>query len=154
ETANGFAADIQRYLHDEPVRACPPSVGYRLGKFVRRNKVPGLATSLLLLTLGGGIIGTTLGLIKAERARQGESEQRRIAQDNEHKALAAAEAEKKAKDTAEAREADAKAVLDFVENKVFAAARPKNQEGGQGFDVKLVDAVKAALPFVDKGFTK
>src|SRR4029079_10996593 len=30
ETANGFAMDIQRYLADEPVQACPPSVGYRL----------------------------------------------------------------------------------------------------------------------------
>ena len=26
ETANGFAADVQRYLGDEPVQACPPSV--------------------------------------------------------------------------------------------------------------------------------
>ena len=27
ETANGFAADVQRYLNDEPVQACPPSAG-------------------------------------------------------------------------------------------------------------------------------
>ena len=38
ETANGFAADVQRYLADEPVQACPPSAGYRLRKFARRNK--------------------------------------------------------------------------------------------------------------------
>ena len=38
ETANGFAADVQRYLDDEPVQACPPSAGYRLRKFARRNK--------------------------------------------------------------------------------------------------------------------
>src|SRR5262249_26026569 len=43
--------------------------------------------------------------------------------------------------------------LDFVENKVFAAARPKTQEGGLGHDVKLADAVKAATPLVDKSFT-
>src|SRR5205814_9811608 len=30
ETANGFAMDVQRYLADEPVEACPPSRGYRL----------------------------------------------------------------------------------------------------------------------------
>src|SRR5262245_21788319 len=29
ETANGFAMDVQRYLADEPVLACPPSAGYR-----------------------------------------------------------------------------------------------------------------------------
>jgi len=38
ETANGFAADVQRYLDDEPVVACPPSAAYRLRKFTRRNK--------------------------------------------------------------------------------------------------------------------
>ena len=43
ETANGFAQDVQRYLADEPVQACPPSAGYRLRKFVRRNKGPVLA---------------------------------------------------------------------------------------------------------------
>ncbi|HZN66213.1 MAG TPA: tetratricopeptide repeat protein [Tepidisphaeraceae bacterium] len=57
-TANGFAADVQRYLADEPVQACPPSAGYRFRKFVRRNKatvaVAGLVLSVLLI-LGGGI---------------------------------------------------------------------------------------------------
>src|SRR5262249_29893538 len=38
ETANGFAMDVQRYLADEPVLACPPSAWYRFGKFARRNK--------------------------------------------------------------------------------------------------------------------
>src|SRR5262249_35864771 len=38
ETANGLAQDIERYLHDEPVQAYPPSALYRLRKFVRRNK--------------------------------------------------------------------------------------------------------------------
>src|SRR5262249_20121114 len=32
ETANGFALDLQRYLADEPVQACPPSASYRLRK--------------------------------------------------------------------------------------------------------------------------
>src|SRR5262249_13827469 len=57
ETANGFAADMQRYLADEPVLACPPSVGYRFRKFARRNKT-GLAVAGLVLVflvlLGSG----------------------------------------------------------------------------------------------------
>src|SRR5262249_7648060 len=68
------------------------------------------------------------------------------------RAVVAAAAEKTAKETAQARESETRAVLDFVENRVFAAARPKNQEGGMGFDVKLADALKAALPFVEGGF--
>jgi WD40 repeat protein/serine/threonine protein kinase len=39
ETANGFAMDVQRYLADEPVQACPPSPAYRFRKFARRNRV-------------------------------------------------------------------------------------------------------------------
>src|SRR4029453_12052525 len=39
ETANGLAMDVQRYLHDETVPACPPSAAYRLRKFARRNRV-------------------------------------------------------------------------------------------------------------------
>src|SRR5262249_27276650 len=38
QTANGLATDVQRYLADEPVLACPPSAGYRLRKFARQNK--------------------------------------------------------------------------------------------------------------------
>jgi tetratricopeptide (TPR) repeat protein/serine/threonine protein kinase len=38
QTANGLAMDVRRYLNDEPVQACPPSAGYRLRKFARRNK--------------------------------------------------------------------------------------------------------------------
>src|SRR6185436_19783137 len=38
ETTKDFAADVQRYLDDDSVQACPPSAAYRLRKFVRRNK--------------------------------------------------------------------------------------------------------------------
>jgi hypothetical protein len=48
ETASAFGADVQRYLHDEPVQACPPSGWYRFRKFARRNKA-GLAVAGLIL---------------------------------------------------------------------------------------------------------
>ena len=58
ETANGLALDVQRYLADEPVQACPPSLAYRSRKFVRKNKaglaVVGLVLFFLIL-LGGGV---------------------------------------------------------------------------------------------------
>jgi tetratricopeptide (TPR) repeat protein len=76
ETVNGLARDIQRFLADEPVEARPPSAGYRLGKFLRRNKGPVLAAGLVVLALVGGIIGTTLGMLHAE-ARRVEAEHAR-----------------------------------------------------------------------------
>src|SRR5207248_382133 len=63
-----FAADVQRYLDDEQVQACPPSVGYRLRKFARRNKGPVLAASLVLAALVIAIVGTTWGMIRATHA--------------------------------------------------------------------------------------
>jgi len=69
DTANALAGDVQHYLSNEPVVACPPSAGYRLRKFVRRNKGPVLAGGIVLLALVVGIIGTTLGLIEAGRQR-------------------------------------------------------------------------------------
>ena len=70
ETANGLAHDVENYLHDEPVLACPPSAVYRLRKFARRNKGPVAAVSLVLLALVAGIIGTMLGLLEARTQRQ------------------------------------------------------------------------------------
>src|SRR4030088_2415876 len=66
ETANGLALDVQRYLADEAVQACPPAVAYKLRKFVRRHRGPVLAATLVLLALVGGIVGTTLGLVQAQ----------------------------------------------------------------------------------------
>ena len=51
ETANGFAMDVQRYLADEPVQACPPSAGYRLRKFARRNRRALVTASVVALAV-------------------------------------------------------------------------------------------------------
>jgi len=67
ETASGLAQDIQRYLSDEPVQARPPSTGYRLQKFVSRHRSTVLASSVILICLVAGIIGTTWGLLKAKQ---------------------------------------------------------------------------------------
>jgi serine/threonine protein kinase len=69
ETAAAFAADVRRYLADEPVLACPPSVGYRVRKFLRRNKWPVLAAGVFVLLLAAGTVGTTVGLVRAVSER-------------------------------------------------------------------------------------
>jgi non-specific serine/threonine protein kinase/serine/threonine-protein kinase len=65
ETANALALEVQRYLHDEPVMAGPPSAAYRLTKFVRRNRGPVLATALVLLTLVVGVVVSTWQAMRA-----------------------------------------------------------------------------------------
>jgi tetratricopeptide (TPR) repeat protein len=60
ETANGFAMDVQRYLADEAVQACPPSASYRLRKFARRNRrilATGAVLGVTVLIAVGAVAG-------------------------------------------------------------------------------------------------
>src|SRR5688572_1313523 len=70
ETASGLAMDVARYLAGEAVLAAPASAAYRVRKFVRRNRGLVTATGLVAAALIVGIIGTTWGLVRAERSRQ------------------------------------------------------------------------------------
>jgi serine/threonine protein kinase len=67
ETANAFARDIQAYLADEPVEACPPSAGYKLRKFLRRKKGPVAAGIALVLAVIAGIGAVVAVQAKANR---------------------------------------------------------------------------------------
>ena len=71
ETANGLAADLKRHLNNEPVVARPPSAAYKFQKAFRRNKLAFTAATVVLLALLVGIVGTTLGLVRAEKAAAG-----------------------------------------------------------------------------------
>jgi hypothetical protein len=51
ETANQLGQELERYLADEPVQAGPPSAGYRMKKFLRRNKGPAIAAAVVLFVL-------------------------------------------------------------------------------------------------------
>src|ERR1044071_7105553 len=69
ETASAFAADVQRYLQDEPVLACPPSAWYRLRKFARRNRraVATAAAAALAVVLGVAGLAASNFLITREQ---------------------------------------------------------------------------------------
>ncbi|HEX6813779.1 MAG TPA: serine/threonine-protein kinase [Planctomycetota bacterium] len=59
QTAAELADDVGRHLRDEPVRARPPSVAYRLRKLVRRHRAK-LAVAAALSLAGLGIVGTSI----------------------------------------------------------------------------------------------
>ncbi len=63
DSASGFAADITRYLRDEPIEARPPSTLYQVGKFVRRQRV-------LIATLGAIFVVLTVALVDSDRRRR------------------------------------------------------------------------------------
>ena len=117
ETANVFATDVQRYLADEPVQACPPSTGYRLRKFLRRNKGPVAAGVALVTLLVLGIIGTSLGLVWALRVEK-------LATDRFLEVTKEKERATSAETLALEESAISKAVNDFLRNDLLAQAAP------------------------------
>jgi serine/threonine protein kinase len=124
ETASAFAADVQRYLADEPVLACPPSAGYRLRKFARRNKAAMTTAALVTVAL---LLGTAVSIWQAARAN-GERDRAR-------------EAGRKAK----VEKDNMQAALDFLWQDVLSQASPDN-EPNRGLTVRqLLDRVADRL---------
>jgi serine/threonine protein kinase/tetratricopeptide (TPR) repeat protein len=152
ETANGLARDVERYLHDEPVEAGPPSATYRLRKFAYRYRTAlGTVTAFALLLIAAVVVSTW----QAVRATRAE-DQARTAATEADLARQAATTERdqavRAKEDAKRSEEDAKAVLKYFQDTVLAAGRPLGYEGGLGKDVTLRQAVDATEPAVAKAF--
>lgn len=68
ESASALAADLERYLDDEPVQACPPSALYRLRKITRRHKGILTATAVTLVLMLIGLVVSSQLAIRASRA--------------------------------------------------------------------------------------
>ncbi len=89
ESANSLAADIQRYLDDEPVEACPPTVKYRLTKYAKRHKGLLTTATVMALTL---LVATGVSVsyaVQADQERQQAGIARDDADEEKNKALAA-----------------------------------------------------------------
>jgi tetratricopeptide (TPR) repeat protein len=57
-SVDAFADDIRHHLANEPIRARPDSLGYRAGKFLRRNAIAVAATIAVTLALIGGLLAS------------------------------------------------------------------------------------------------
>jgi hypothetical protein len=90
DSAGSLARDVERYLADEPVQACPPSKSYRLRKFARRNKTPLAAGSAIAAALLFGIGLTTWQFLRADT----ESARAKAATDLLQETLGSSEAER------------------------------------------------------------
>jgi eukaryotic-like serine/threonine-protein kinase len=66
ETANGLAADLRRFLQDDPIVARPPTPLYRLQKLARRHQLVFAGTAAIVATLVAGLVATTWQARRAE----------------------------------------------------------------------------------------
>jgi serine/threonine protein kinase len=146
ETAGALAADVRRYLQDEPVQACPPSQWYRMGKVLRKHRGAAATMAAFVgLLLAGGAVSTWL----AVRATQAERDARAGWADAEQKGNAATEARQKAEEDrlrAEQAEAEAKreatkagAINTFLLQSVLGSAAAWSNPVDQAQMVKVLD---------------
>jgi len=125
-SAAEFAEDLRRYLRHEPVIAGPPSALYKVKKFARRNRFGVLASCLVGLAVLAGVVGLTVGMVKARQSA-----------DQAH------ESANHARDAA----LQAQAVNDFM-REVLTSVSPDSK----GADVRLVDVMEDASAVASQRF--
>jgi hypothetical protein len=122
-----------------------------------------LALVVALLLGGAGVAWQAVVATRAQnaaviaaaaetQAKEAADWQAAVARRAERAAVDSANAEKQAKEAAAKKASEAQAVLGYVQNHVFAAARPEGQDGGLGHEVSLRRALEAALPALDASF--
>jgi len=100
-SAAELAADIRRYLEDQPIAAKPASTVYQLRKFARRNKALVAGVAAVFFTL---IVGVVISTWQAVRARRSEAR-------------------------AQTEAATSQAVVNFLQNDLLAQASANKQAG-------------------------
>ncbi len=133
-----FSEDIRRHAEELPVLARRDTVGYRLGKFVRRNKTATGATALVLLALVGGLVLAAWQAHVADRER----DHARLAPAGGEDAPQQADA---ARQQAETARKQAERINKFLE-RLLTSADPR-KPGGK--DMKVVDALDNASANID-----
>ena len=119
-SAAALAADIRRYLGNEPISARPASATYQLQKFARRHRALMTGIVAVVLALTAGIVATTREALRARRA-EGLAEARAVeAGEQRQRAEAQSAISDRERKRAEAEESRASAAA-----AVAAAARDR-----------------------------
>jgi WD40 repeat protein/serine/threonine protein kinase len=76
QAASGLARDLEHYLADEPVDACPPSSSYRLRKFARKHRKALVTTAAFAGLLVAAVVMSTLLAVWAKSAEKVANQER------------------------------------------------------------------------------
>jgi serine/threonine protein kinase/tetratricopeptide (TPR) repeat protein len=146
ESGAAFGSDVQRYLNDEPVLACPPSAWYRLGKLTRRHKVALTITSGvgLAVVLAMVLLAVSTAVVTRER------DQKQLALDQKGQALkqkeqALAEAQQQKQRANENLKKAHQAVQDYL---ITVAKNPRLEAADLHAFRK--DLLATAIPFFEE----
>ena len=150
ETANGLAADVNRFLNDEPVVACPPTAAYRFRKFARRYKAHvTVATAFALLLVASTAIAWWLyadarvARNDAVAARDDLQQERDRAIDAEQQAEQESQLAKQERDRAEAERERAEEEEQRAEEEKLRADRNADELKQRLYNYNLIKAHSA-----------
>ncbi|MGB2822172.1 MAG: serine/threonine-protein kinase, partial [Phycisphaerae bacterium] len=149
ETANDLAADIERHLGDEPVVAGPPTAGYKLRKFIRRNRAAVAAGGAIAAALLIGAVLSTIGFLNArhERDRAVTAEARESRARRQAEGLAAKESQaRQDAERAAAKEAEAHRKAVSARQQAEAERDAKDKALNRAEGLRLAAHSAAELP--------
>lgn len=130
QSAAELAADIRRYLGNQPISARPASTMYQLQKFARRNVGLVVAGAVALVFLVAGLVATSWYAYQASIDRD-----------------AALEANRRMR----IESAKAAAINDFLIEDLLTAADPRL---GVGHELTIVEALEASTPRIGDAFAE
>lgn len=116
QTASELAADIRRFLNDEPIEARPASAAYQFAKFAKRNRVWVGAGGLAVVALTAAFVASAGFAVREARARV-------VADESAQRAVE---------------------VTRFVQD-MLSAANPQQAQGREVSVMQAVDAAAARL---------
>ena len=143
DSAAALAQDVLHYLNHEPVSATPPTVRYRMRKFIRKHRLGVSAVGGLVTMMVLGLLGTGYGLITA-RAERDNAISAKISQEIQRgEAVRAKDAAVAAKATAETAREQADSANEFLRDLLMSSG---SSSGSAGLD--------AAVRKLDQGWLK
>ncbi len=149
ESAKALAADVTRWLDDEPVSVYREPLSVRAGRWMRRHR------TLMAGAAAAAVMGL-VGLAVLAIAQDQHSRALKQANDKTNQALDSETNAKRETQEALARSEEsrkrAEAVLEFLTNDLLAVARPEGQAGGLGVAVTVRRAVDATEPRIAERF--
>jgi eukaryotic-like serine/threonine-protein kinase len=162
-SCRALTEDIERWMADEPVSAWREPLSIRARRSVRRHRTLVTSTTAVLALGLAGLAGFATVVTGKNRELDAKNlqlvgknheldRQRQAAEDERNRAVRAEQAARDEEAKTKKSEGETKAVLEFFQTKVLAAARPKDQDGGLGKDVSLREAVDAAESGIEKSF--
>ena len=141
QSAAEFAADLRRFLANEPIIARPATTLYQMRKFAQRHRTTVASLAALAVCVLVGFAVTLAMYLKAERARAQEQTARKEAEEQR-------EAANVSQRRAEAATDDALAIKTFLIQDLLA----RNQPERAGYTVTLAQAVERGAERIDVRF--